>query len=133
MAGTRSALGTFVTRLGRVPPSAYLLAIAVLALAACEGHKTEETYTATLYRNSGLDHSMRIHWATFDADEADRNYNINNCGMAARLLNSNLRASAADEENERDEFLGFWCEPGRFSDKGRVPMTFEAAFPTDTP
>jgi hypothetical protein len=88
---------------------------------------------ATLYRNSFLDHSLRIHWATFDADESDRSYNSNNCAMAARLLNANLDASATNEGTERDEAVGFWCEPGRFSEKGQAPPAFRSEFPTDVP
>ena len=105
----------------------------VLALAACDGKQPPEEYTATLYRNSALDHSMRVHWASFDADESDRNYNLNNCSMAARLLNSNVSASEEAEQKEPDPLLGFWCEPGPYTKQGRVPMSFEATFPTDTP
>jgi len=74
---------------------------------------------------------MRIHFATFDAKDGDRNYNRNNCEMAARLLNANISAFARAEGKDRDAGLGFWCEPSGYSDKGMVPFTFPEAFPTD--
>lgn len=107
-----------------------LLATAAMLLTSCNA-RSASAETFTLYRNSGLDRSMRVHWATFDAAESDRNYNRNNCGMAARLLNANVDASAKDEGKPRDPAVGFWCEPGSYSDEGAVPSTFPAAFPTD--
>jgi hypothetical protein len=85
----------------------------------------------TLYRNSVLDRSLRVHWATFDARESDASYNANNCMMAARLLNANVKALGREEANGPPAAVGFWCEPGRYSEKGRVPPGFDAAFPTD--
>jgi hypothetical protein len=76
---------------------------------------------------------MRVHWATFDAQESDRSYNLNNCQMAARLLNANVDAATEAEGQERDPSVGFWCEPGRYSEEGRVPASFQAEFPTNTP
>ena len=106
---------------------------AFLALASCEPpKKTGADYPATLYRNSFIDPSLRIHWATFDADETDRTYNLSNCAMAARLLNSNSRAAATAQDNQPDETVGFWCEPGPYAEKGSIPPTFEAEYPTDT-
>lgn len=103
---------------------------ALLFLGGCSGGATSAE-TFTLYRNSGLDRSIRVHWATFDATESDRNYNRNNCEMAARLLNANVDASAEKEGKPRDPAVGFWCELGTYSDEGAVPSTFPAAFPTD--
>ena len=100
-------------------------------LAACGGPTEPQAEKFTLYRNSFLDHSMRVQWASFDAREKDRNYNRNNCEMAARLLNANTDASAKAEGKERDTAVGFWCEPGDYSEQGVVPSTFPAAFPTD--
>jgi hypothetical protein len=107
------------------------LAVIALTLIACgsDGSAGAERYT--LYRNSFMDRSMRVHWATFDARESDHNYNRNNCEMAARLLNANIDASAKAEGKERDPATGFWCEPGRYSAEGVVPSTFPAEFPTD--
>jgi hypothetical protein len=112
-------------------------AYAVLAsavLTACGGSEPgaaiTEAETATLYRNSNFVSGMRIHWATFDADDGPA-YNINNCRMAARLLNANLIASAEEEGKEPHPSVGFWCEPGTFHSEGRVPSSFEADYPTD--
>jgi hypothetical protein len=107
---------------------------ALIALTACgepkAGPSISEAETATLYRNSNFVSGMRIHWATFDADDGPA-YNINNCMMAARLLNANLIASAEAEGKEPYSSVGFWCEPGTFHPEGRVPGSFKAAYPTD--
>lgn len=108
--------------------------LASITLAACGESEVSsgvtEVETATLYRNSNLVSGMRIHWATFDADDGPA-YNINNCMMAARLLNENLIASAEAEGKEPYSSVGFWCEPGTFYPEGRVPSSFEADYPTD--
>lgn len=104
------------------------LAALLIADAACLsgcGHRAE---TYTLYRTSSIDHSLRIHWGTFDAQESDPSYNRTNCEMAARLLTANMKALNGDEY---DPHLGFWCEPGRYSPKGSIPRAFARAFPTD--
>lgn len=98
-------------------------------LIACSGGGRHSD-TTTLYRNSALDPTIRIHWATFDADESDPAYNLNNCGMAARLLNANVAASAKAEGKERDPSVGFWCELGPYREEGSVPSQFYEAFPT---
>lgn len=85
----------------------------------------------TLYRNSYVDSSLRIEFATFAARGEGQNYNRNNCEMAARLLNENLDASAKTDGKERDAALGFWCEPGEFSREGAVPTISPGEFPTD--
>lgn len=61
----------------------------------------------TLYRNSILDPSMRIHVATFDTREGSNSnpYNQQQCEEIATLLRSN------DEDQKR-----WWCEKGRFRD-----------------
>jgi hypothetical protein len=102
--------------------------ICVLLLIACSGSSN----TATLYRNSPLGTATRVHWATFDARESDPNYNMNNCLMAARLLNANMTASAAQAGQMRSPGVGFWCEPGSFREHGSSPTTFPEAYPTDT-
>lgn len=84
----------------------------------------------TLYRNSSVDYSMRIHWSTFDAADGV-NYNLSNCQMAARLLNANVAALAKEGGRARDSVVGFWCEVGSFKEAGMVPPTFQAEFPTD--
>jgi hypothetical protein len=100
--------------------------VALLAfLSACNQH--DRSPTVTLYRNSPLDSALRIQWATFDADESDPGYNLNNCMMAARLLNANVKAL-----NEQSQPAGFWCEPGKYKKRGSVPSAFSAKFPTDS-
>lgn len=104
-------------------------------MGSCSGTKSDiagvpEAERATLYRNSTLVAGMRIHWASFDADDGP-SYNINNCMMAARLLNANLIASAEAEGKPPHEGVGFWCEPGSFQVDGFVPGNFQAAYPTD--
>jgi hypothetical protein len=74
-----------------------------VALAACSNTSVE---AYTLYRNSPLDYSMRVHWATFNAAD-EGSYNMNNCLMAARILNANVSASAEAEGKDRDMSAGF--------------------------
>lgn len=95
-------------------------------LAACSGPAEQET--ATLYRNSPMSYSTRVHWSTFDAVDRD-GFNLSNCLMAAGLLNANLNAAAKAEGLQRDERLGFWCEPGNYAEHGEVPYSFSAQFP----
>ncbi|WP_140870684.1 hypothetical protein [Sphingomonas oligophenolica] len=105
---------------------------AVLSAAALLGCSAGNGSTATLYRNSPFDASLRVHFASFDASESDPNYNIGNCRMVSRLMNANITASAKAEGKPRDESAGFWCEEGGFRDKGPNPYSFDEAFPTDT-
>jgi hypothetical protein len=104
-----------------------LIVGALLSAYSSAGHRSVEY---TLYRNSPFGEA-RVHWATFDADESDPKYNANNCWMAARLLNANLRASAAREGLRPHPGVGFWCEPGRYREQGNIPPAFSSAFPTD--
>lgn len=62
----------------------------------------------TLYRNSVLDPTMRIHIATFDTSEGER-YNAENCNIAADLFSS-----------QQGVTVRYWCEPGRFQKSGRA-------------
>lgn len=113
-----------------------MIRIAALLAATClVGCSSPERSASvfTLYRNSNISPSLRVHWGTFDASESDPTYNANNCAMAARLLNANMRESAKAEGLTPHFRVGFWCEPGSFSEQGQVPSSFEAAFPTDTP
>ncbi len=103
-------------------------ACAVISLTGCSEQKAS---TATLYRNSFISAGLRVHWATFNSGESDPSYNLNNCLMAARLLNANLTASAKAEGKKRDKSVGFWCENGPFRENGSMPTTFLEAFPTD--
>ena len=101
----------------------------ILTMTSCAEQQAD---TYTLYRNSNLLETLRVHWATFDAKESDRSYNANNCAMAARLLNANMAASAQATNREPHRGVGFWCEPGPFRETGSVPGRFDAEYPTDT-
>lgn len=102
----------------------------VLALTGCSDG-SEVTSSATLYRNSMLDPTMRVHFASFNApDKAP--FNIDNCEMVARIMNANVDASAAKEGKPRNQSAGFWCERGNFSEEGSVPRGFESEFPSDS-
>ena len=103
--------------------------LAILLLSGC-GSGASNSYT--LYRNSSFDVAIRVHWATFDADESDPAYNLNNCLMASRILNANVAANAKAEGKELNRSLGFWCEAGPYREQGSIPNDFQAEFPTDT-
>lgn len=105
-------------------------AILLCCFAGVSGCGADASDAFTLYRNSSVDRSMRIHWASFDTKDGD-SYNMNNCMMGARVLNANMTARAKALGQERDLTIGFWCEPGRYKEKGLVPFSFEEAFPTD--
>ena len=108
-----------------------LNAAAVGAIAVLGSCSQPQSETATLYRNSPFSPGLRVHWATFNAQESDPSYNLNNCLMTARLLNANVTASAKAEDKERDSSIGFWCEAGPYRERGSIPTTFPEAFPTD--
>ncbi|MEN3975200.1 hypothetical protein [Emcibacter sp. SYSU 3D8] len=92
---------------------------------------SEQIDVVTLYRNSPLANDLRIHWATFDAAEG-ADYNLGSCEMAAKILNANLEASAKAEGKQPFPNVGFWCEPGGYSESGGVPTKFDGQFPSDT-
>ena len=69
------------------------------ALAAAGGAAAS---TFTLYRNSPLDSSMRLHVATFDAADGEP-YNRENCNLAAYVFSRQAGVNTR-----------FWCEAGRF-------------------
>ncbi len=87
------------------PPMTFLgyklakLALSSVALTAA-GAAAASTFT--LYRNSPLDPSMRLHVATFDAAEGEQ-YNRENCNTAADLFSRQTGVRTR-----------FWCEAGRF-------------------
>jgi hypothetical protein len=56
----------------------------------------------TLYRSSPIDATMRIHVATFDADDGDA-YNHENCEIARELFAGQQGVKAK-----------YWCERGRY-------------------
>jgi len=100
-----------------------VILIFALVVAGCsQQHGKSSPYT--LYRNSPLDYSLRIKFASFDAREADPAFNMNNCLMTAGLLNSNVNELAKRQGGQRDENVGFWCEPGAFRENGEIPRRF---------
>jgi hypothetical protein len=106
-----------------------MVSLASALLVASCGQNSGASYT--LYRNSPLDPTERVHWASFDANESG-DYNRGNCMMAARLLNANVAASAKAEGKEPYDGVGFWCELGAYKEKGVVPATFEASYPANS-
>jgi len=73
---------------------------------SCSEITASETEVQTLYRNSSLDPSMRIHVATFDTSEGGKSnpdYNRAACSETAKLYRDNDIA-------KKD----WWCEKGRF-------------------
>lgn len=78
-----------------------LSATIVLALAAACGGKN----TYTLYRNGSLSDTLRIHVATFDADE-NADDNRDNCEQVRELFQLHPAATSR-----------FWCESGRYHKK----------------
>lgn len=79
-----------------------LVTIVALAVAPALAQSDGDIYT--LYRNSVLDASMRIHIATFDAADGE-DYNAGNCNIAADLF-----------QRQPDVETRFWCKPGRYHD-----------------
>jgi len=86
----------------------WLAAFGAFLAAGC-GLIERGTKPYTLYRDSG-NPELRLHWASFDADAESESYNRENCELAARLLNENLRR--VDPRAYRDHT--FWCEPGPY-------------------
>ena len=81
------------------PPAATLL----LLLAACGDSRTSNVgLIYTLYRNSVTDANMRLHVATFDANQKEE-YNSGNCEQARELF-----------QGQPGVKTKFWCEKGAF-------------------
>jgi hypothetical protein len=77
-----------------------MLAILVAAFTASS---LASTGSFTLYRNSRVDPTMRIHVGTFNAADGEK-YNAENCDLAATLF-----ASQAGVK------VRFWCERGTYA------------------
>lgn len=73
--------------------------VVALFLLGCD---SDRSLTYTLYRNSPLDSAMRVHWATFDADDKGA-FNEGNCWLAAKLLNQ-----------QAPNGVRWWCEKGEY-------------------
>lgn len=74
-----------------------------LAVAGSAAADSPKQHVVTLYRSSPIDSTMRIHLATFDAEETLPTYNLENCLIAAQLF-----------QNQPSISVRYWCEPGRF-------------------
>ena len=83
----------------RLSPPLFAKIVITLAVASIAGCG-ESTYT--LYRNSATDEGLRIHVATFDANEGE-GYNRGNCEIARELF-----------QNQDGVKVRFLCEKGRF-------------------
>jgi hypothetical protein len=106
------------------------VAISVLVVGCQDLRQSAQTekQVATLYRNGSLLKDDRFHFASFNVEGEANDYNINNCQMAARLLNANV---AKQWTGKGLPDVGFWCEPGPFREDGLTPQQFSAEFPTD--
>jgi hypothetical protein len=69
---------------------------------ACSDGRAPADRAFTLYRNSVTDANMRLHVATFDAEEKEE-YNRGNCDVAQQLFQSQPGVKTK-----------FWCEKGYF-------------------
>ena len=81
----------------------YILILIIFPLVVFSKPSNDEIYT--LYRNSVLDESMRLHVATFDAENGKEthSYNMSNCMIAQELF-----------QNQPYVKTKFWCEKGKF-------------------
>jgi len=72
------------------------------------GNNASDQDTYTLYRNSPMDPTFRLHIATFDSIEGydDRMYNYENC----------KRAQVAFEKDPVFAGAQFFCDVGRFTE-----------------
>ena len=75
----------------------FISLLSLLLLTACN-----QSDTYTLYRNSVLDETMRLHVATFDSKDGDK-YNQENCDIAKDLF-----------QRQDGVITKFWCEKGIF-------------------
>lgn len=83
----------------------YLLAFGFV-IAVFSNHASTTEYPekpVTLYRSSLVDPNIRVHVATFDAENMSLTYNSENCEIAAQLF-----------ENQLGVTVKYWCEPGRY-------------------
>jgi hypothetical protein len=81
-----------------------LLGMVAATSGAASAAKERDPSVYTLYRNSILFPDLRIHVATFDAQEGTE-YNRTNCELARGLFQQQPGVS-----------VQYWCEPGRFEE-----------------
>jgi len=74
--------------------------VALIQISATCGNAASKDRVVTLYRNSAIDKNMRIHVATFDADEKQE-YNYENCAVASGLFSKQPGVT-----------VRYWCETG---------------------
>jgi len=84
----------------RISRCALATAVFAFLLAACGGPSDAEIFA--LYRNSVTSENMRLHIATFDAQDGEA-YNRENCEQAKLLFQAQPGVKTR-----------FWCEKGRF-------------------
>lgn len=77
-----------------------IFVVLCLFTVACNGGPD---HTYTLYRNSAVNDSLRVHVATFNAAESEI-YNRDNCGEVGTLLHAKSGPVK----------LHYWCEKGAF-------------------
>jgi hypothetical protein len=75
---------------------------AVFALSVLTFGCTSEGQGFTLYRASPSDAQLRIHVATFDAEDGSK-YNQENCKVAATLF-----------QGQPGTTVSYWCEKGTY-------------------
>ena len=88
----------------RTHPLILTLCIAV-AIVGCDARRPQDVSDDSVYslvRNSALDSLMRVHVATFDANEKPE-YNHENCDRVRDLLQRQPLVTTR-----------YWCEKGRF-------------------
>ncbi len=79
-----------------------LYAAAFVALTGCSVGTGADDRIFTLYRGSTTDPNMRIHIASFDANEKEE-YNRENCEIARQLFQAQPGVK-----------VKYWCEKGRY-------------------
>ena len=79
----------------------HLLTIVAISIVV-SGCLTGGESSYSLYRNSVMDETARIHVGTFDSSDGDK-YNQSNCDIAAKLF-----------QQQEGVKTKFWCEKGKY-------------------
>jgi len=83
--------------------SSFILGLSLLAFTSCQSiGRPDQSKVFTLYRNSVSDPNLRIHVATFDANESE-GYNHDNAKLAVALF-----------QQQPGVLSKFWIEKGYF-------------------
>jgi hypothetical protein len=85
----------------------FILCLVLVSLTACS-QRLEESKVYTLYRSGSVDETMRLHVATFDADDGSNSesYNRNNCDTI-----KTLRGEVSEAFKNK-----YWCEKGYYKE-----------------